>query len=66
MARTPDTLTCSHCGRTGAPADAALGWSVSRPPRPVGSTAPVAEEVTSLCPDCARHALRDLEGRLDP
>ena len=63
---TPETLTCAHCGRSGTPADAALGWSVSTPPRPTGSTGPRPTDVRALCPDCARAALRDLEGKLDP
>jgi hypothetical protein len=63
---TPESLTCAHCGRQGPPGDAARGWSVSRPPRPTGSTAPRSTDVRALCPDCARAALRDLEGKLDP
>jgi len=63
---TPELLTCAHCGREGTPADAALGWSVSTPPRPTGSTGPRPTEVRVLCLDCARAALRDLEGKLDP
>ena len=63
---TPEPLSCAHCGRTGTPEDAALGWSVSTPPRPTGSTAARSTEIRALCPDCARAALRDLEGKLDP
>ena len=63
---TPEPLSCAHCGREGTPADLALGWSVSTPPRPTGSTAPRSTDVRALCPDCARAALRDLEGKLDP
>jgi hypothetical protein len=45
----------------------ALGWVLSTPPRPVGSTAPPDREATTaLCPDCARAHVRDIEGRLDP
>jgi hypothetical protein len=62
----PDRLTCAHCGREGTPADVVLGWSVSTPPRPVGSDQPRSEEIRALCPECARSVLRDLEGKLDP
>jgi hypothetical protein len=62
-----DDLRCSRCGRTGAPGEVALGWVLSTPPRPVGSTAPPDREATTaLCPDCARAHVRDIEGRLDP
>jgi hypothetical protein len=62
-----DELHCSVCGRAGSAAEVALGWSVSTPPRPVGSTAPPDREATTaLCPDCARRYVRDIEGRLDP
>jgi hypothetical protein len=63
---TPQPLSCAHCAHEGAPGDVALGWSVSTPPRPTGSTGPRPTEVRALCPDCAREALRDLEGKLDP
>jgi hypothetical protein len=62
-------LRCAHCGRTGDPAEAAAGWTISRRPRPVGRTAERTEEerrATALCPDCSRRHLRDLEARLDP
>jgi hypothetical protein len=62
----PERMTCAHCGRDGTPGDVALGWSVSRPPRPTGSSVPPPTEVRALCPGCARAALRDLEGKLDP
>jgi hypothetical protein len=64
----PDELVCSGCGRAGSPADLATGWSVSSPPRPTGSTARTAEQeqVTVLCPECARRWVRDVEARLDP
>jgi hypothetical protein len=62
----PEQFACDHCGRTGTPADAATGWSVSTPPRATGSTEAADQRVTALCPDCARVVLRDLEGRLDP
>jgi hypothetical protein len=62
-----DELRCSRCGRVGSVAEAALGWSVSIPPRPVGSTAaPDRRATTAFCPDCARRFVRDFEGRLDP
>jgi hypothetical protein len=51
------------------PPDVVTGWSVSRPPRPVGSSAPRTaeqERLTMHCPDCARRHVRDLEARLDP
>ena len=63
-----EELRCSGCGRSGAAADVVTGWSVSRPPRPTGSTAPRTaeqERLTMLCPDCARRRVRDLEARLD-
>ena len=66
---TTDDATCAGCGRTGEPDAVAAGWSVSRPPRPVGADRPrTAEEerTTALCPDCSRRHLRDLEARLDP
>ena len=63
---TQEQLRCAHCGRAGTPADVALGWSVSTPPRPTGSTGPRSTEVRALCPGCARAVLRDLEGKLDP
>ncbi|MCV2488667.1 hypothetical protein OF117_04765 [Geodermatophilus sp. YIM 151500] len=59
-------FTCLRCGRRGTPDDVATGWSLSTPPRPTGSDAPREETVTALCPACARDAVRDLEGRLDP
>ena len=65
----PEQLDCARCARTGSAAELATGWSVSVPPRPTGSTQPRAEsgeEIRMLCPDCARHAVRDLEARLDP
>jgi hypothetical protein len=62
----PERLTCAHCGREGTPADVVGGWSVSTPPRPTGSSQPRSSEVRALCPACARAALRDLEGKLDP
>jgi hypothetical protein len=63
----PDELRCTGCGRTGSAADAVTGWSLSTPPRPVGSTAPRAiGTLTALCPDCARRHVRVIEGRLDP
>jgi hypothetical protein len=64
----PDVV-CASCGRTGEPAEVALAWSVSRPPRPTGATGPRTAEqrrTTALCPDCARRSVRDLEARLDP
>ena len=63
---TAEISTCAHCGRVGTPADVALGWSVSTPPRPTGSTGPPPTDVRALCPGCARAALRDLEGKLEP
>jgi hypothetical protein len=54
------------CGRAGSPAEVALGWVLSRPPRPVGSTAAAEETTTALCPDCARRHVRDIEARLEP
>jgi len=62
-----EELRCSMCGRAGTAAEAALGWSVSTPPRPVGSTGPPNRAATTaLCPECARRSVRDIEGRLDP
>ena len=64
-----DELSCSECGRAGTAADVAAGWSLSVPPRPVGSAGPRPAEqqgVTALCPGCARRLVRDLEARLDP
>jgi hypothetical protein len=63
---TAESTTCAHCARAGTPADVALGWSVSTPPRATGSAAPRSAEVRALCPDCARAVLRDLEAQLDP
>jgi hypothetical protein len=63
----PEELRCTGCGRAGSADQAASGWSLSTPPRPVGSTAPrAAGTTTALCPDCARRHVRDIEGRLDP
>jgi hypothetical protein len=65
----PEELRCATCGRSGAAADVVAGWSVSRPPRPTGSTGPrtaAEDRLTMLCPDCARRHVRDLEARLDP
>jgi len=65
--RLPDQLRCDRCPTTGTAADVATGWSVSSPPRPTGSTATAdAGPITMLCPECARHLVRDLEARLDP
>jgi hypothetical protein len=66
VATLPEQFRCAHCGRSGSPGDVAVGWSVSSPPRATGSTAAADDRVTALCPDCARAALRDLEGKLDP
>ncbi|HEX2072857.1 MAG TPA: hypothetical protein VHF92_03655 [Geodermatophilus sp.] len=64
---TVDALVCARCRRSGTAADVATGWSLSVPPRPTGSTGERApEQLTVLCPDCARDCLRDLEARLDP
>jgi hypothetical protein len=63
-----DDLVCARCGRTGDPGQLAAGWTVSRPPRPVGAVRPRTPEeqvATALCPDCSRRSLRDLEARLD-
>jgi hypothetical protein len=67
--RPGDRLACASCGRTGEPGEVAAGWTVSRPPRPVGAAGPRTDEeqrTTALCPDCSRRHLRDLEARLDP
>jgi hypothetical protein len=64
-----DELACAGCGRTGEPGELAAGWTLSRPPRPVGATrqrTPVEEQGTALCPACSRRHVRDLEARLDP
>jgi hypothetical protein len=65
----PDELRCAGCGSAGTAADVVTGWSVSRPPRPTGSSAPRTaeqEQLTMLCPSCVRRHVRDLEARLDP
>jgi hypothetical protein len=64
----PEELDCAGCGRSGEAADVAAWWSLSWPPRPVGSTArtPGQPGLTAHCPDCARRHVRDVEARLDP
>jgi hypothetical protein len=61
-----DDVTCARCGRQGTAAEARLGWSFDVPPRPTGSTAPASgREVSYVCPECTRLAVRDVEARLD-
>jgi hypothetical protein len=64
----PGPLRCARCGRAPRDGESALGWSVSRAPRPTGviERSPEQERASVLCPECLRRHVRDVEARLDP
>jgi predicted RNA-binding Zn-ribbon protein involved in translation (DUF1610 family) len=52
--------SCAQCAAERPDDAAALAWACTR--NGAGST----RATSWLCPDCARHHVRDIEARLDP